>query len=111
MDFQSIQKQISALKEGLAVLEQGDENEIEPIIGVVEFNKSAEELKKKLTNLKDESAFFKNVFKNVFHLLQKTFTILSFLRMIVKKFFYIFQKPLNRLLRWNDWFCLSLRLL
>ena len=62
MDFQSIQKQISALKEGLAVLEQGDENEIEPIIGVVEFNKSAEELKKKLTNLKDESVFFKNVF-------------------------------------------------
>ena len=62
MDFQSIQKQISALKEGLAVLEQGDENEIEPIIGVVEFNKSAEELKKKLTNLKDESAFFKSVF-------------------------------------------------
>ena len=58
MDFQSIQKQISALKEGLAVLEQGDENEIEPIIGVVEFNKSAEELKKKTYKLKRRKRFF-----------------------------------------------------
>ena len=37
------------------------------------------------------SSFFKNFFKNVFCLLQKTFIILSFLRIFVKKFF-IFLK-------------------
>ena len=37
------------------------------------------------------SSFFKNFFKNVFHLLQKTFIILSFLRMFVKKFFIFFK--------------------
>ncbi|MGP1359440.1 hypothetical protein [Campylobacter sp.] len=62
MDFQNIQKQISTLKEGLTALEQSDENKIELTIGVAEFNKNAEELKKKLTNLKGGSDFFKNVF-------------------------------------------------
>ena len=37
------------------------------------------------------SSFFKNFFKNVFCLLQKTFIILSFLRMFVKKFFIFFK--------------------
>ncbi|WP_107697722.1 imidazole glycerol phosphate synthase [Campylobacter concisus] len=62
MDFQNIQKQISVLKESLTALEQNSEHEIGLAVGVVEFNKNADELKKKLTNLKGESDFFKSVF-------------------------------------------------